>query len=135
MRFFILMVSLTHNISSISSYLKILGLQTTRIPSISSVKKRFREKALACHPDKVGDGSTAAFQELSDACVKVLEFLAELPSYNETAANLEEEMLLQLFRSKNRGQDMPVGDLLQHLQGGFGGGYYRSNRDNNYRNY
>ena len=42
-----------------------------------TVNVAFRKLALILHPDKAGDKSTAAFQELLDSCEKVLDHLKE----------------------------------------------------------
>ena len=91
------------DIDSISFYLKVLGLPQTKIPSIEKVRAAFRQRALERHPDKAGPGSTQAFQDLNEACAKVLEFLSDLPNTEESVPGQDEYelALLKMFKNRN----------------------------------
>lgn len=65
--------------SSVSPYLKLLGLKSTA--TRADVKTAYRERAKRCHPDAGGDA--ANFRELVDAKERVLEELASACSTME----------------------------------------------------
>lgn len=87
------------DVNSIASYLKVLGLSTTKLPTVEKVRSAFRKQALERHPDKIGVGSTAAFQELNEACARVIDFLAQRPSFEESTSNQDDINLLNMFKS------------------------------------
>ena len=97
------------DLSEVTEFFEILGLPTNKVPTVDGVRRQFRKEALARHPDKLGidltkearEASKKRMQELNEACARVLEFLADLPSYEDTASNQEQEELLKMFRDKS----------------------------------
>ena len=74
------------SVEDISAELKVLGLPSDTIPSLSVVKKAIRENYLNKHPDntelrvgteKANQPSVSAFQEVNEAAQKVYAFLAD----------------------------------------------------------
>lgn len=76
---------------SISEAIKILGLKSNY--TAEDIKKAFRSKAMACHPDKA-TGSKVKFQELNDAKEVAETYIGQ----NKTNSNTQEEQELTGFQ-------------------------------------
>ena len=62
------------SLSEISEFLKTLGLPTTKIPTVSEVRTKYRA-LLILHPDRAGAASTDDFQKITEAVRNILDFI------------------------------------------------------------
>ena len=65
-------------ISEITDFLTILGLPTTKLPTVQEVRKKYKA-LLIYHPDRAGPATTAEFQKITEAVRNILDTLQKCP--------------------------------------------------------
>ena len=100
---------------SLSEAIKVLGISNNY--TADDIKKAFRSKAMACHPDKP-NGSKVKFQELNDAKEVAEKYLGQ-PKTNSTK---QQEYKMSAFQLRKIRIDL-VGALFQAAPLEYNGGY------------
>ena len=89
----------------------VLELPTNKVPNLTDFKKAYRSK-LHLHPDKGGE--TDKFQEVSEAAIKVMEFITNNP---ELQSNVDTEEFKDILRCFEKSNDVSYnsGGLVFHI--------------------
>lgn len=88
------------DISSISKFLKVLGLSPTRMPTFQEYKKAYREQ-IKIHPHPDHGGDTAEFQVITEAATHVFEYITQ-HQHEQTRGDTEADKdLLNAFEKTN----------------------------------
>ena len=86
------------DLSGINVFLIVLGLLTTRLPTLAEYKKAYRSK-LIHHPDKGGDEEL--FKTVTEAAHHVFNFITEHQEQQTRSANSTDKGLLRAFETSN----------------------------------
>ena len=87
-------------LKEIEVYLSKLKMETNKVPNFDELKKHYHALC-KLHPDCAGEGSTEAFQEITEASRIVFLFIVENPELQTMIATEECENIIKCFEKSN----------------------------------
>ena len=104
-------MTIMESLKELEKFLLVLELPINKVPNLTDFKKAYRSK-LHLHLDKGGE--TEKFQEVSEAAIKVMEFITNNP---EMQSNVDTEEFKDILRCFEKSNDVSYnkGGLVFHI--------------------